>query len=97
LITKWIVCNNKSFLTPENKELAYAYSFYTFRQRLQYKCISKKCNYKEVKEWYTSKTCSFCSEYNENLGGNKVFNCSFCNSKFDRDINSCRNIIIKCL
>jgi len=97
LSTKGIVCNNNSVLTPENKELAYAYSFYTFRQRLEYKCISKKCNYKKVEEWYTSKTCSYCSGYNENLGGNKVFNCSFCKSKFDRDINSCRNIIIKCL
>jgi len=74
-----------------------SYSFYTFRQRLKYKCIIKKCNYKEVKEYYTSKTCNFCSEYNEKLASNKIFNCSSFNSIFDRDINACRNIILKCI
>jgi len=97
LSTKGIIYNKTSLLKTLNKEIATSYSFYTFRQRLQYKCIIKKCNYKEVKEYYTSKTCSFCSEYNEKLGSNKIFNCSSCNSIFDRDINACRNIILKCI
>lgn len=97
LSTKGIICNKTSSLKAVNKEIAMSYSFYTFRQRLKYKCIIKKCNYKEVKEYYTSKTCSFCSEYNEKLGSNKIFNCSSCNSIFDRDINACRNIILKCI
>jgi transposase len=97
LSTKGIVCNNKSILKSYNKELAYAYSFYTFRQRLEYKCIVNKCNYKGVNEYYTSKTCSACSEYNENLGSNKVFNCPSCKNVFDRDVNSCRNMILKCV
>jgi len=97
LSTKGIICNDKSTLKANNKELANAYSFYTFRQRLQYKCVVNKCNYKGVNEYYTSKTCSCCSEYNENLGGSKVFNCPSCKIVFDRDINSCRNMILKCL
>jgi len=97
LSTKGIVCNNKSILKSYNKELAYAYSFYTFRQRLEYKCIVNKCNYKGVNEYYTSKTCSACSEYNEKLGSSKVFNCPSCKNVFDRDVNSCRNMILKCV
>ena len=97
LSTKGIVCNNKSILKSYNKELAYAYSFYTFRQRLEYKCIVNKCNYKGVNEYYTSKTCSDCSEYNEKLGSSKVFNCPSCKNVFDRDVNSCRNMILKCV
>ena len=95
--TKGIVCNNKSVLTKENKELAYAFSFYEFRQKLEYKCKAKKCNYTMVNEYCTSVTCSNCSKYNEFLGSSKEFNCNFCKSIFDRDVNGCRNIIIKCL
>ena len=97
LSTKGIVCNNTSVLSKRNKELAYAFSFYEFRQRLEYKCKVKKCVYIKVDEYYTSKTCSVCSNCNENLGSSKIFNCKFCNSVFDRDVNSCRNMIIKCL
>ena len=97
LSTKGIVCNNTSVLAKKNKELAYAFSFYEFKQRLEYKCKTKKCLYIKVDEYYTSKTCSKCSNYNENLGSSKIFNCKFCNSTFDRDVNSCRNMIIKCL
>jgi putative transposase len=97
LSTKSIVNNNRSNLSGYNKDLAYALSFYTFRQRLKYKCITKKSKYLEVDEYYTSKTCSICSNYNERLGTNKTFNCAQCKTILDRDINGCRNIIIKCL
>ena len=97
LSTKGIICNNTSVLSAQLKEIACAYSFYTFRQRLQYKCIVKKCNYKVVDEYYTSKTCSSCSLYNNKLGSDKIFNCPSCKIIFDRDINSCRNMIFKCL
>ena len=97
LSTKGIICNDRSILRKEHKELANAYSFYSFRMKLQYKCTVKNCNYKEVKEHYTSKTCSVCSEYNENLGSSKVFKCPSCEILFDRDINSCRNMILKCM
>ena len=96
LSTKGIVSNNSSVLTKYNKELSYALSFYRFRQRLEFKCNLKKCNYLKVNEYYTSKMCSVCSNYKEDLGSNKVYNCSKCNTIMDRDINGCRNIIFKC-
>lgn len=97
LSTKGIVCNNTSFLKEYNKQLAYSLSFFKFRERLSYKCLVKNCNYIKVNEYYTSKTCSFCSNYKEDLGSNKIYNCTKCNSILDRDINGCRNIILKCL
>lgn len=97
LSTKGIVCNNTSVLKKYNKQLAYSLSFYKFRERLSYKCLVKNCNYIKVNEYYTSKTCSICSNYKEDLGSNKIYNCLKCNSTLDRDINGCRNIILKCL
>ena len=97
LSTKRIVCNNNSVLKEYNKQLAYSLSFFKYRERLSYKCSIKDCNYIKVNEYYTSKTCSLCSYYKENLGSDKVYNCSNCNSILDRDVNGCRNIILKCL
>ena len=48
-------------------------------------------------ESYTSKLCSKCGEINNTLGSSKVFNCNKCNLHYDRDMNSCRNILIKSL
>lgn len=97
LSTKGIVCNNNFVLREYNKQLAYALSFFKYRERLSYKCLIKDCNYIKVNEYYTSKTCSLCSYYKEDLGSNKVYNCNNCNSILDRDVNGCRNIILKCL
>ena len=30
-------------------------------------------------------------------GSKKIFNCNSCNMKYDRDMNACRNILIKSL
>jgi putative transposase len=97
LSTKGIVNNKTSVLQKYNKTLSYALSFYKYRERLKYKCKVKECNYIKVSEYYTSKTCSLCANVNESLGGSKIFKCSNCNSVMDRDINGCRNIILKCL
>lgn len=48
-------------------------------------------------EEYTSKTCTNCGEIKSNLGRKKVFNCSKCHVKIDRDINGARNIYLKCM
>ncbi|NBS84894.1 MAG: hypothetical protein EBS59_09435 [Verrucomicrobia bacterium] len=97
LSTKGIVCNDKSILKGYNKNLAYALSFHKYRERLKYKCSIKNCNYIKVNEYYTSKTCSMCTNVHEKLGSSKIFKCSKCNLEIDRDINGCRNIILKCL
>lgn len=94
---KSIVNNKKSNIGKMTKRLAYALSFYKFKERLKYKCLLNNCNYLEVNERYTSKICSNCSAYNEILGSNKIFNCSNCNITIDRDLNGSRNICFKCL
>jgi len=97
LSTKGIVCNNNSVLKKYNKQLAYALSFYKYRERLKYKCFINNSNYIKVNERYTSKVCSICSEFKDDLGSSKIYECKKCNSILDRDINGCRNIILKCL
>lgn len=94
---KGITNNNTSKLNKLQKKLGYALSFYKYRQRLQYKCNRKNINLYVVNERYTSKTCSNCGQLNNKLGGNKIFNCNKCNLLMDRDINACRNILMKTL
>ncbi len=95
--SKGIVSNQKSNLQSVSKRMTYALSFHKFRQRLSHKCQQRGNLLYNVNEKYTSKTCSFCGGYNENLGGNKVFKCPHCHKEIDRDANSCRNILIKSL
>jgi len=94
---KKIVNNKTSNISKMTKRLAYALSFYKFKERLKYKCLLKNCNYLEVNESYTSKICSNCTTLNETLGSNKIFNCNKCNITIDRDLNGSRNICFKCL
>ncbi len=97
LSAKGIVRNDTSVLKKYNKQLAHSLAFSKFRERLNFKCSIKNCNYIIVNEYYTSKTCSICSNVNEDLGSSKIYNCIKCKSTLDRDVNGCRNIIIKCL
>jgi transposase len=48
-----------------------------------------------INEKYTSKMCSNCGNYNENLGTNKIYNCKNCKNIIDRDINGSRCIFFK--
>jgi len=102
---KSIVAKNNHFLSDEMKVACLRTRFYEFRQRLKYKGIFSKekipqCSltntkFKLVDEYYTSKTCSLCGSYKQDLGGNKIYNCINCNKSIDRDINGCRNIYLK--
>ena len=65
-----------------------------FRQRLKYKCEANGAKYVEVDERYTSKTCSICGWYNEDLGDSKVYKCLNCGTKVDRDVGAARCITI---
>jgi IS605 OrfB family transposase len=95
--SKGIVSKKKSNLQDVSKRMCYALSFNKFRQRLNHKCNQRGNNYYNINERYTSKTCSFCGEYNETLGGSKYFKCPHCKKELDRDVNSGRNILIKSL
>jgi len=92
---KSIVMKNKSILSNESKVACLRTRYYEFRLRLKYKCSINNNNFKLVNEYYTSKTCSLCGNYNNKLEGNKIYNCKNCNCSIDRDINGCRNIYMK--
>jgi len=94
LSTKSIVNKKTSVLNKQNKRIMTSLSYYTFRQRLEYKCKSKRINYKVVNESYTSKTCSCCGSIKERLGAAKIFTCNNCNLTIDRDINGCKGIYV---
>lgn len=96
LSTKGIVENGRSVLRDASKRYVYALAHHTFRERLKAKCAELDCEYVEVNEAYTSKTCGKCGEVNHDLGASKTFNCVHCKYTTDRDVNGARNIMIKC-
>lgn len=92
---KSIVSNNTSILSNEMKTACLRTRYFDFRLRLKYKCKITNTNFKLVDEYYTSKTCSLCCNYNDKLKGEKIYHCLSCNKKIDRDINACRNIYMR--
>lgn len=93
------VSSKRKSLNKMSKRVLLSSSLFNFRLRLKYKCDVKKVNYKIVNEWKTSLTCSCCANIktSQELGSNKIYNCSNCKSVMDRDINASRNILIKSL
>ena len=68
--------------------------FYKFKQRLLFKAEEKNKKVFEVKEQYTTKTCSFCGSLNDPKES-KIYECKSCNIKIGRDINASKNILMK--
>jgi putative transposase len=96
LSAKRITSNNAlNGISDLNKRIAYALSFYKFRERLQFKCKQKNRTYELIDEHYTSKLCSMCGACKDDLGSAKVYNCSSCGLIIGRDINGARNIFMK--
>ena len=91
---KRIVNKHNSCLSKIQKVACLRTKYYEFSKRLENKCKQYQVHYKLVDESYTSKTCSYCSHYDKNLGSSKTYNCSDCLSILDRDINGARNIYI---
>jgi hypothetical protein len=65
-----------------------------FRKRLEYKCLINSIKIEIINENYTSKVCSVCSFYKEDLKGEKIYECKKCNVKRDRDLNSATNMVL---
>ncbi len=82
-------------LNKLTKVIASRIRYYNFLQRLSYKCKLHNKNLKIVDEAYTSKLCSNCCDENKTLGSSKKFKCKNCNLNIDRDMNGCRNILMK--
>lgn len=95
LSTKSTNKKETSCLNSMTKRILQNLSHYKFRQILKTKCEERGVKYYEVDERYTSKTCSYCGNYNKNLGGSKKYKCIKCKITIDRDCNGCRNIFIR--
>lgn len=74
-----------------------SFCHYRFKERLAHVCKKKNVKLYIVTEEYTSKTCGICGKLHPNLKHNeeKLFECPFCKSIIDRDINAARNIFLK--
>lgn len=94
LSTKSITSKDK-ILNKTSKKNLLALSHFAFKQRLIFKSEEYNNIVKIVDESYTSKTCGGCGEIDENLGMKRIFKCSKCPFKCDRDVNAARNIMIK--
>jgi putative transposase len=57
--------------------------------------LYENCTIKVVKENYTSKTCCNCGHIKNNLGSNRIFNCSNCGIIMKRDDNGACGIYLK--
>ncbi len=68
--------------------------FYQFKQRISYKAkvLGKKIIL--VPEQYTTQMCSYCGTLNQ-PEASKVYECSCCKHKYDRDHNSDKNMLVK--
>lgn len=89
------VSSKKRKLNKQSKRVLGKLSHYRFRQCLQNKCQEYGCQYVEVNEAYTSKTCSNCGKIKNELGDAKIYECKKCKQKIGRDINGAINIFIK--
>ena len=85
----------KGKLPKRIKRLLYLFSYYKFKEKIQFKCKEYGTNIVIVDESYTSKTCTKCGNLHKTLGSNKTYNCKKCNMVIDRDVNGARNILLK--
>ena len=90
-----MIVNTTSLLKSITKRTLNTLSHYLFKQRLLSKCEGTTCQLEICNEAYTTKTCTACGNLNENIKGNKVYNCSKCSMSLNRDVNGARNIFLK--
>jgi putative transposase len=93
--TKSIISNYSTIFNGVNKRIIQSISFYSFLEKLKYKCLIKNINLNVIDEHYTSKMCSCCGNIKKDLKGDKIYNCTACNISIDRDYNGSRNIFFK--
>lgn len=73
-----------------------ALAFYKFTQRLKHKAdLLKHCDVKIVNEAYTSQTCGYWDCGILTKSADETHACIGCKRKYDRDVNSSRNIRLK--
>lgn len=109
-VSRWISDNYKEVLLPkfETSQMTskqkrlhsktsrkmLTWSHYKFREMLTYKMNRSGGHVILCTEYFTSKTCSNCGKKNNNIQGQKEFNCLACLQVIDRDVNAARNIFM---
>jgi IS605 OrfB family transposase len=81
-------------VTDMTKRIGNLFSFFEFKQILQYKSFKTGTQYKHIEEAFTSKCCSRCGYCKNDLGSAKVFDCNKCRLKIKRDVNGAKNILL---
>ena len=81
-------------LSRMTKRLMCMFSFYSFKQKLEWKCNTYKKKIIIVNESYTSCTCTNCGKINDTKGKERL-ECFMCKKEIDRDVAGSRNIMIK--
>ena len=97
LLPEFGVKNMTSKKNRLNKKIAkdmLSLRHYAFKCKLKHKAKMYGRLLLIVTENLTSKTCGKCGEVN-NVKGNKIYICKYCDYKVDRDINAARNILIR--
>lgn len=94
LSTKGITSKTKN-MTNFEKLYTYAISHDKFRTILKNKAEELNKTINVVNESYTIMTCGSCGELKTDVGRNRIYSCSNCLIKMDRDLNGARNILIK--
>ncbi len=77
-----------------NKRIGSSLKFYQFRQKLIYKSLLRDCKLGLIDEYNTSKACSNCSSLYK-IGKSRKYECKRCLHSYPRDINSCKNILLR--
>ena len=93
-VSEMIRGRNGRKLSKMTKRLMCMFSFYSFRQKLQYKCNVYGKKLIIVDESYTSCTCGLCGTINKTKG-KEILCCISCGLEIDRDVSGSRNILIK--
>lgn len=94
--TKGIVKKRKGQFGGAYKNAIMLLKHFQFKQRLEHVCHKYNSRYHLVDEAYTTQLCSQCGN-GYKIGDSKTYNCENCGLIMDRDINSARNIYMKCL
>lgn len=81
-------------LAKITKRLMCMFSFFSFKEKLKFKCNMYGKKLIIVDESYTSRTCGTCGFLN-NMKGKEQYKCTRCGLKIDRDVLGSRNILIK--
>lgn len=84
----------KKKLSRSTKRMMMMFSFFSFKEKLKWKCDLYGKKLIIVDESYTSCTCTNCGKIN-NTRGKETLTCYSCKFSVDRDVAGARNILIK--